>query len=54
MKNYFENLYISVMDRKKLDDLHKSIATGVFYVRSKFDALSSLVSGEIWDSNPLG
>jgi hypothetical protein len=35
-------------------DLQKSIATGLFYVHSEFDALSSLVSGEMWSFNPLG
>ena len=52
MKSYFENL--SVTDKKKLNDLQKSIATGLFYVHTEFDVLSSLVSGEVWNSNPLG
>ena len=49
-------IYIPVTDTKKLNDLHKSIATGAFYVHvhSKFDMLSSLVSGEMWNLNPLG
>ena len=47
-------IHISVTDKKKLSDLQKSIATGPFYVHSKFDMLSSLVSGEMWNLNPLG
>ena len=47
-------IYISVTNKKKRNDLQKSIATGLFYVHSEFDALSSLVSGEVWNSNPLG
>ena len=47
-------IHISVTDKKKRNDLQKSIATGPFYVHSKFDVLSSLVSGEMWNLNPLG
>ena len=47
-------IYISVTDKNKLNDLQKSKAIGLFYVHSEFDALSSLVSGEVWNSNPLG
>ena len=47
-------IHISVTDKKKRNDLQKSIATGPFYEQSKFDMLSSLVSGEMWNVNPLG
>ena len=47
-------IHISVTDKKKLNDLQKSVATVPFYVHSKFDVLSSLVSGEMWNLNPLG
>ena len=47
-------IHISVINKKKLNDLQKSIVTGPFYVHSKFDMLSSLVSGEMWNPNPLG
>ena len=46
--------YLSVTDMKKRNDMQKSIATRFFYAHSEFDTLSSLVSGEMWDSNPLG
>ena len=44
---------ISVTDDIEINEQNKSIATGLFYVQSKFDAFSTLVRGEMRDSNLL-
>ena len=46
--------YISVTDNIQVDELNKLIATGLFYVHTEFDAFSTLVPGEMYNSNPLG
>ena len=43
---------ISVTDDIEINEQNKSIATGLLYAHSEFDALSTLVRGEIWISNP--
>ena len=45
---------ISVTDDSETNEQNKSIATGLLYVHSGFDAFSALVHGEMWISNPRG
>ena len=45
---------ISVMDGIKINEQNKSISKGLLYVRAEFDAFSTLLRGEMWNSNPLG
>ena len=45
---------ISVTDDTETNKQNKSIATGLLYAHSEFDAFSTLVRGEMWISNPLG
>ena len=45
---------ISVTDDTEINEQDKSITTGLIYVQPKFDAFSTLVHGEMLNSNPLG
>ena len=45
---------ISVTDDSETNEQNKSIATGLLYAHSEFDTFSTLVSGEMWISNPRG
>ena len=45
---------ISVTDDSETNEQNKSIATGLLYAYSEFDAFSTLVRGEIRISNPRG
>ena len=45
---------ISVTDDSETNEQNKSIATGLVYAHSEFDAFSTLVRGEMWISNPRG
>ena len=45
---------ISVTDDSETNEQNKSIATGLLYAHSEFDAFSTLVRGEMWISNPRG
>ena len=45
---------ISVMDDTEINEQNKSIATVLIYIQPKFDAFSTLVQGEMLNSNPLG
>ena len=45
---------ISVTDDSETNEQNKSIATGLLYAHSEFDAFSTLVRGETWISNPRG
>ena len=47
-------LHITVTDNIQINDLNKSIATGLHYVCSEFDAFSTLAPREMWISNPRG
>ena len=47
---------ISVTDDSETNEKNKSMATGLLYAHSEFDAFSTLVHvhGEMWISNPRG
>ena len=45
---------ISATDNTGIIEQDKSIATGLLYVHSEFDAFSTLVRGEMRISNPRG
>ena len=45
---------ISVTDDSESNEQNKSIATGLLYAHSEFDAFSTLAHGEMWISNPRG
>ena len=45
---------ISVTDDSDTNEQNKSIATGLLYAHSEFDAFSTLLRGEMWISNPRG
>ena len=45
---------ISVTDDIEINEQNKSIATGLLYVQAEFDAFSTLVRGEMRNSNPRG
>ena len=45
---------ISVTDDSETNEQNKSITTGLLYALSEFDTFSTLVRGEMWNSNPAG
>ena len=45
---------VSVTDDSETNEQSKSIATGLLYAHSEFDAFSTLVRGEMCISNPRG
>ena len=45
---------ITVTDNIEINEQNKSIATGVLYVQPEFDTFSTLVRGEMMNSNPRG
>ena len=45
---------ISVTDDSESNEQNKSIATGLLYAHSEFDAFSTPIYGEMWIYNPRG
>ena len=45
---------ISIMDKVKIYDLQKSIATGLLYVHIDFEVIRTFLQGATWILNPSG
>ena len=50
---HFAQLYISVTDEVKINEQNRSIATGPFYVRTKFELIWTLLPEDVTVLNPV-